>query len=169
MSESVSSNVVEAIRRFQASQTEVEEMIDANGLRSFLIRDPDDPRFFRLESEGPDKGFVVTATGIHFPPAPTRPRELPAHVPFLPDLPTTLLILPATGATVVRWESSGGLAQAFKSLRASGPDEGWKETGTGSGDGARKVVLERDNIMRTLLLFDRPNGSDLVLTDEVAS
>jgi hypothetical protein len=169
MSESVDSNVVEAIRRFQATQTDIEEMIDANGVRSFLIRDPDDPRFFRLESEGPNKEFIVTATGIHFPSAPARPRELPAHVPFLPDLPTTLLILPATGATVVRWEGSGSLAEAFEALRASGPEEGWKETRTGSGDGIRKVVLERDNLMRTLLLFDGPHGSDLVLTDELAS
>lgn len=163
----------EAIRRFESGQTDFEEIFDAQGVRNLMIRDSEDPRFFRVEAEDPNHEFVVTMTGIRLPPSESRPRELPEHVPFLPDTATVVMIMPATGAVVVRWEDPTEPREAFAHLRGKMLEEAWEEFEAGALEasgpeetGPMKSLLRKGDASRTLVLFPGTNRTDLVLTQE---
>lgn len=165
---------IEALRRFESGETDLEEIIDARGIRSFMIRDQEDPRFFRIESQDPNGGFSVSATGFRLPPSPDRPKELPWHLPFLPDAATVVMIMPNAGSVVVRWENPGDPAGAFRRIREALLDDGWAEAAPPSkarpalaemGDPTHLEVRKGGN-ERTLTLFEGEHQSNLVLTED---
>ena len=150
----------EAIRRFESGQTDFEEIFDAQGVRNLMIRDSEDPRFFRVEAEDPNHEFVVTMTGLRLPPAEKRPRELPGQVPFLPDTTTVVMIMPATGAVVVRWEDPSEPRDAFARLRGEILKEEWEEFDSGALEGREaaepgpmKSLFRKGPASRTLVLL----------------
>ena len=163
-----------ALRRFESGQTDFEEIVDARGLRSFMIRDQDDPRFFRIETEDPNGGFWVSATGLRLPPSPERPRELPRHLPFIPGVTTVVMIMPATGSVVIRWENPTNPAGTFHQIREELIQDGWLEETGDSGAAPReegasfasRLEVRKDTASRTLTLFEGENQSDLVLTED---
>jgi hypothetical protein len=163
----------EALRRFESGQSDFEEIMDDRGVRSFMIRDPDDPRFFRIESENPHGGFSVSATGMRLPPSPHRPRELPKHLPFVPEATTVVMIVPATGSVVARWESPREPMEAFREVRAASRQEGWEEEPGSSeeqeegGAGSRtRLELRKNGAVRTLTLLQDECRWELVLTED---
>ena len=162
------------MRRFESGQTDFEEIIDAGGVRSFMIRDHDDPRFFRVETENATGGFSVSATGLRLPPSRERPGELPRHLPFIPEATTVVMILPHTGSVVVRWENPTNPGSAFRRIREDLLREGWREetrepNAAGSPDPippASRVEVRKDTVSRTLTLFEGEDHWDLVLTED---
>jgi hypothetical protein len=163
-----------ALRRFESGQTDFEEIVDARGLRTFMIRDQDDPRFFRIETEDPNGGFSVSATGLRLPPSQERPRELPRHLPFIPGVTTVVMIMPATGSVVVRWENPTDPAGTFHQVREELLQGGWLEETreadrVPSKEGsphAFRLQVRKETASRTLILFDGESQSDLVLTED---
>lgn len=168
------SATIEALKRFESGQTDFEEIIDARGVRSFMIRDQEDPRFFRIESENPNGGFSVSATGLRLPPSPDRPRELPKQLPFIADVTTVVMIMPATGSVVVRWENPRDPTGAFLHIKKTLLREEWTEavpvsestqTKDGTG-GSLRLEVRKEGTERTLTLFQGQIQSDLVLTED---
>jgi hypothetical protein len=164
----------EALQRFESGHSDFEEITDARGVRSFLIRDEEDPRFFRIESENPNGGFSVSATGLRLPPSPHRPRELPGQLPFIAEATTVVMIMPATGSVLVRWENPQDPQGAFQQIRDSLLEEGWTRvasapegtlTTEGTGNLSR-LEMRKGGAERTLTLFEGKNQSDLVLTED---
>jgi hypothetical protein len=164
----------EALRRFEIGQTDFEEIIDARGVRSFMIRDEEDPRFFRIESENPSGGFSVSATGLRLPPSLDRPKELPRQLPFIADATTVVMIMPGTGSVVIRWENPRDPKGAFQGVRDSLIGEGWAEVApdseglqtTAETGSPIRLEVRKDGTERTLTLFEGQHQSDLVLTED---
>jgi hypothetical protein len=178
----------EAIKRFESGETDFEEFFDARGARTLMIRDQEDPRFFRMETETKSHDFVVTMTGMKLDPEGRPPRDYPREVPFVPLATAVVMLMPFSGSTMVRWENPPDPRAAFADVREQLEDTGWVEAGaggrdvvepgspltSGTGDAApgapdgRKAVFQKGNIIRTLVLFPGEERTDLVLTEEIS-
>jgi hypothetical protein len=152
----------EAIKRFESGRTDREEFLDARGARTRLIRDQDDPRFFRMESETGGQEWVVTMTGLRLEGAGRPPRDYPREVPFLPHSTAVVMLMTISGSTVIRWEEPPHPSEAFADVREQLEDTGWETV----EEAGRKAVFEKAGVTRTLILFPGEERTDLVLTEE---
>jgi hypothetical protein len=161
---------LESIRRFESGETDFEEHIDARGVRNLMIRDPEDPRRYRIESETPDHELKVTITGLRLPASEARPSELPSEYPFIPGSATVLIRMAASGSTAVRWEGPEDPQAVFRTVSDQLGQDGWTETGSseGSGPGPRHTIFERGGASRRLVLFSGPHRTDVVLMEDKA-
>jgi hypothetical protein len=174
MTTDADTNASEAFRRFDSGESDVEEFIDARGIRTFMIRDQDDSRFFRIETENPGGGFSVSATGLRLPPSSRRPKELPKQVPFIAEATTVVMIMPSTGSVVVRWEDPRDPREDFQKTRDSLLQNGWAEEAPASGPkptkeetgSTLKLEFRKDRTERTLTLFEGQSRSSLVMTED---
>lgn len=153
-----------AIRRFESGETDYEEYIDARGARTRMIRDKEDPRFFRTESEAADQKFVVTMTGMRLGPAGRPPKDYPREVPFLPGATAVVMLMPLAGSTMIRWENPPDPGAAFAEIREQLEDTDWEE----QEQEGRKAVFQKGGITRTLALFQGGERTDLLLTEELS-
>ena len=160
--------VREALARFESGETDFEEFTDPRGARTFMIRDPEDPRFFRMEAENENHQFAVTMTGMRFPPSDSRPSELPAHLPFIPGSSIVIMIMPATGSTVVRWDDPSEPPELFARIEEESLDAGWEEIKGPSPEvqGLERAFFSKGNLRRTLTLFSEEEERSVILTDE---
>jgi hypothetical protein len=137
-----------------------------------MIREPEDPRFYRVEAEDENHEFVVTLTGANLPAARVRPEEHPADLPFLPERDAVLLRLASTGARILRWDGVPEPESSFRELRRELEGSGWKAVdegaggNAGQGEGATSLTLCKGNRTRKLALFHDPEGPRLVLTED---
>lgn len=154
----------QAIRRFESGETDYEEYTDARGARTRMIRDQDDPRFFRMESEVKDQEFVVTMSGMRLDRAGRPPKDYPREVPFLPGASTVVMLMPIAGSTMIRWENPHDPSEAFADVREQLEDTGWEAAGQEGG----KAIFQKGGVTRTLVLFSGPERTDLVLTEELS-
>jgi hypothetical protein len=122
----------EAIKRFESGDTDFEEFFDARGARTLMIRDQEDPRFFRMETETKSHDFVVTMTGMKLDPEGRPPRDYPREVPFVPLATAVIMLMPFSRSTMVRWESPPDPLAAFADVREQLEDTGWEEVAPGS-------------------------------------
>jgi len=161
-----------AIRRFESGRTDFEEFFDAQGVRTLMIREPEDPRFYRVEAEDENHEFVVIMTGVNLPAAQVRPEEHPADLPFLPEREAVLLRLASTGAKILRWDGIPEAESSFQELHRQLEGSGWEAVEEGAGGkagkdkGATSLTLRKEDRIRTLALFHDPEGPRLVLTDD---
>lgn len=154
----------EAIKRFESGTTDFEEFFDARGARTLMIRDQEDPRFFRMETETKSHDFVVTMTGMKLDPEGRPPRDYPREVPFIPLATAVVMLMPFSRSTMVRWENPPDPEAAFADVREQLEDTGWVGVET---DGP-KAVYQKGNVTRTLVLFPGGERTDLVLTEELS-
>jgi hypothetical protein len=184
----------EAIKRFESGETDFEEFFDARGARTLMIRDQEDPRFFRMESETKSHDFVVTMTGMKIDPEGRPPRDYPREVPFVPLATAVVMLMPFSRSTMVRWESPPDPEAAFADVREQLEDTGWvaaespsagdasREAAGSAGapadagtrhsapgaSGGRKAIFQKGNITRTLVIFSGGERTDLLLTEELS-
>jgi hypothetical protein len=158
---------LEAIRRFERGETDSVETFDARGVRSLMVRDAEDRRRFRIESETGDGSLKVTTTGLRFPPSDVRPPELPPALPFIPGNTTVLLRMTASGTTAVRWEGPEDPVAVFVQASDQMQKKGWVVTASddGSGPGPRQTLFGQEGATRKLVLFKGPNRTDVVLME----
>ena len=126
----------EAIKRFESGETDFEEFFDARGARTLMIRDQEDPRFFRMETETKSHDFVVTMTGMKLDPEGRPPRDYPKEVPFVPMATAVVMLMPFSRSTMVRWENPPDPLAAFADVKEQLEDTGWAEVKGLSGDSA---------------------------------
>jgi hypothetical protein len=119
----------EAIKRFESGVTDFEEFFDARGARTLMIRDQEDPRFFRMETETKSHDFVVTMTGMKLDPEGRPPRDYPREVPFVPMATAVVMLMPLSRSTMVRWEDPPDPLAAFADVREQLEDTGWVKVG----------------------------------------
>jgi hypothetical protein len=154
----------EAIRRFEKGETDFEEFFDARGARTLMIRDQEDPRFFRMETETKSHDFVVTMTGMKLDPEGRPPRDYPREVPFVPMATAVVMLMPFSRSTMVRWENPPDPSAAFADVREQLEDTGWVEVEADSG---AKAIFQKGNTTRTLVIFLGEERTDLLLTEEL--
>jgi hypothetical protein len=116
----------EAIKRFESGETDFEEFFDGRGARTLMIRDQEDPRFFRMESETKSHDFVVTMTGMKLDPEGRPPRDYPKEVPFVPMATAVVMLMPFSRSTMVRWENPPDPLAAFADVKEQLEDTGWE-------------------------------------------
>jgi hypothetical protein len=159
----------EAIRRFEKGETDFEEFFDARGARTLMLRDQEDPRFFRMETETKSHDFVVTMTGMKLGPEGRPPRDYPREVPFVPMATAVVMLMPFSRSTMVRWEDPPDPLAAFADVREQLEDTGWVQVeGPGGAGAGAKTAFQKGNITRTLVLFQGKERTDILLTEELS-
>ena len=129
----------EAAARFNAGESDFEVIMTPVG-PAHLVRDPDDPRGFRLDFV--DDGAKRTVPIQEYPPAPTRPSGYPAPLPFLGDCAAIVNTIDQS----VTWVGPADPEAAFRRLVKEMEDEGWVLVESDE-DGQ---VLEKEGVVRTL-------------------
>jgi hypothetical protein len=132
-----------------------------------MVRDNEDRRRFRIESETKGGQLRVTTVGLRFPPSDTRPADLPEAYPFVPGCTTVLLEMAASGTTALRWEGPDDPVSVFGTVSESLLEDGWTvaETTNPGGRQPRQAFFQRGEAGRKLVVFSNPDRTDVVLME----
>lgn len=156
---------LEAIRRFERGETDSVETFDARGVRSLMIRDKEDPRRFRIESEASHGQLKVTTTGVRFPPSETPPPDYPEGFPFVSGCTTAFMEMAASGTTALRWEGPEDPLTVFGTVSESLVKSGWERSDLEdpSGRQPRQAFFQRGDSSQKLVVFANPDRTDVLL------
>lgn len=143
----------EAAERFRSGESDFEEILTPIG-PAHLVRDPDDPRGFRIDFVGGSSKDTVPVQ--EYPAAPSRPPGYPAPLPFVPNCTA---VVSATDQSVT-WVDPGDPEETFERLLREMTEDGWTLMGWKDGQ-----VLEKDGAERTLKLTMEAGITRLVLTE----
>jgi hypothetical protein len=158
---------LEAIRRFERGETDSVETFDARGVRTLMVRDSEDRRRFRIESETKDGQRRVTTVGLRLPPSDARPPDFPEGYPFVPGCTTVLLEMAGSGTTALRWEGPDDPVSVFGAVSESLVEDGWTvaESTDPGGRQPRQAFFQRGEAGRKLVVFSNPDRTDVVLME----
>jgi hypothetical protein len=146
----------EAAARFRSGESDFEEILTPIG-PAHLVRDPDDPRGFRIEFvEGGSKHTVPVQ---EYPAAPSRPPGYPAPLPFLENCTAVVSAIDQS----VTWVAPLDPEAAFARLLGEMTGDGWTVVGWKDGQ-----VLEKDGAERTLKMTQEGGLTRLVLREKPA-
>lgn len=140
----------EAAARFKSGESDFEEIITPAG-PAHLVRDPSDPRGFRIDFVG--DGAKRSVPVQRYPASPSRPPGYPAPLPFLADCDATVNTL---DQAVVWVDPPGGLGAAHGVLQQC-LDDGWTPLDisvSGEQDDEVVGVLDKEGATRTLRATD---------------
>ena len=144
----------EAAERFNSGESDFEEIMTPNGPAQ-IVRDPADPRGFRLDFVGGGARHSVPMQ--EYPASPSRPPGYPAPLPFLENSAATV----NTTDQSVTWPDPPQPEESLERLKQQSVDDGWKELGR-QEEGR---VLEKDGVQRTLLLMKEGGLPQLVMRE----
>lgn len=152
--------VLEAVARFRAGESDVEEIESPSGLIR-LVRDAEAPDGFRVEAEG--QGGPISVDVRFFPAAPVRPEGYPSDLPFLEDC--AAMVNRTDGS--VSWMDPYAPEAAFERLVQQSVDSGWQQLElhpviAGSG-GRQQAELKMAGKERTVMLLVREGHARLAL------
>lgn len=143
----------EAAARFRSGDSDFEEILTPIG-PAHLVRDPDDPRGFRIDFAGGSSQHTVPVQ--EYPAAPSRPPGYPAPLPFVENCTA---VVSATDQSVT-WVNPPDPEQAFQRLLQEMTEDGWTLAGWKDGQ-----VLEKDGAERRLKMTMEGGATRLVLTE----
>jgi hypothetical protein len=154
----------EAAARFRSGESDFEEIITPAG-PAHLVRDPTDPRGFRIDFVG--DGARRSVPMQEYPASATRPPGYPAPLPFLEGC----VALVNTVEQSVTWVDPPGAEAAFGRLTGDMVQDGWTvlDPEPSSQDPAGPCrVLEKEDVERTLCLSHEGGRVRLVLSERHA-
>jgi hypothetical protein len=147
----------EAAERFRSGESDFEEILTPIG-PAHLVRDPNDPRGFRIDFAGGSSTHTVPTQ--EYPAAPRRPPGYPAPLPFLENCTA---IVSATEQSVT-WVNPDDPEAAFARLLEEMTEDGWTVVGWKDGQ-----ALEKDGAERTLKMTLESGVTRLVLREKPAA
>lgn len=145
----------EAAARFNSGESDFEEIVTPVG-PAHLVRDPSDPRGFRLDFV--DGGAKRTVPIQEYPAAPRRAAGYPAPLPFLPDCAAIVNTIDQS----VTWVGPEDPDAAFERLVREMREDGW----TPVDSDQEGQVLEKDGSVRTLRMGEAFGDVRLVLHED---
>jgi len=144
----------EAAERFKSGESDFEEIMTPNG-PAHIVRDPADPRGFRIDFVG---GAARQSVPIQeYPASPSRPPGYPAPLPFLEQCAATVNTVDQS----VTWPDPPRPLQSLEHLHQQSVDDGW----TLLDPQEERRVLEKDGVERTLLLTREGERPRIVLRE----
>lgn len=149
----------EAAARFRSGESDFEEIVTPAG-PAHLIRDPTDPRGFRIDFVG--DGARRSVPVQEYPASGSRPPGYPAPLPFLEDC----VAIVNTAEQSVTWVDPPRAEDAFERLAGEMEDDGWTTTereASARGSEGWCRVMEKEDAERTLRLRGGDDGVRLVL------
>lgn len=144
----------EAAARFNSGESDFEEIMTPIG-PAHLVRDPSDPRGFRLDFV--DEGSKHSVSLQEYPAAERRPHGYPAPLPFLSGCKSIVNTLDQS----VTFVDPADPEASFERLMAAMKDDGWTVVGWEGGQ-----VLEKEGTRRTLTLSAEFGVPRIVLKEE---
>jgi len=154
MDEELFRRMQEAAERFRSGESDFEEIMTPNG-PAHLVRDPSDPRGFKIDFV--DGGACHSVPVQAYPAAPSRPPGYPAPLPFLENCAATI----DTRDQSVSWIDPPEPLQSLEHLHRQSIDDGWTQLDRQE----RCLVLEKDGVERTLLLSPEGEPSKLIMRE----
>ena len=147
----------EAAARFRSGESDFEEILTPIG-PAHLVRDPSDPRGFRIDFVGGSSKHTVPVQ--EYPATPTRPPGYPAPLPFVKDC---VAVVSAVDQSVT-WVNPDNPEAVFAKLLQEMQEDGWKLLGWKDGQ-----ALEKEGAERSLKMTLESGVTRLVLTEKPAS
>jgi len=144
----------EAAERFKSGESDFEEIMTPNGPAQ-IVRDPADPRGFRLDFVGGGARHSVPMQ--EYPASPSRPPGYPAPLPFLENCAATVNAADQS----VSWPDPPQPEKSLEHLHQQSVDDGWR----GIDLQEEVLVLEKDGVERTLLLTKEGGLPRLVMRE----
>lgn len=110
-----------ASERVRSGESDLEELTLPDGETMRLIRDPEVPGAYVVESSQANQ----TLRAVTFEPSSERPQGYPEDLPFLPGCPCSVTTISNTDARSVTWFGPPEPALALESLGAQLVGDGW--------------------------------------------
>jgi len=97
--------------------------------------------------------------------APTRPYNYPANLPFLPDLPVSVTVVPSQEGVSMRWSGVENPQSVVAQLVAASTENGWvPEESPASLDAVPVEMLALKRSERQRILMTVPAGRQAIVS-----
>jgi hypothetical protein len=152
-----------ASERVRSGESDLEELTLPDGETMRLIRDPEVPGAYVVESSQAEQ----TLRAVTFEPASERPTGYPDDLPFLPNCPCSVTTISGADARSVTWFGPPEPTLALESLGAQLVGEGWMKEPEGDVSHpfgkTRHVRFMRDGRHTNLILNEVDGKAHLML------